>query len=148
MKILNLKECPEHIEQLALWHSAQWPYTSVEERIIRLNAHLTDKLPQTFVAFDGSGKLAGSASLKEYDIEDYRIYAPWLASVYVHTPFRRKGIASILCNKVAEYCFKLGHKKIFLYTPDQMNLYSRLGWTAFENRTVKQEQVTLMKRTA
>ena len=69
MKIVNLKDCPEHIETLAQWHQQQWQYLnpgqSLADRIAKMQKYLNDDfVPSTFVAL-GNEPL-GSAAIVEH----------------------------------------------------------------------------------
>jgi N-acetylglutamate synthase-like GNAT family acetyltransferase len=62
------------------------------------------------------------------DHADRRDLTPWLASVFVAPPWRRRGIASALVAAVQATAREAGVAALYLYTPDQANLYARLGF--------------------
>jgi N-acetylglutamate synthase-like GNAT family acetyltransferase len=52
--------------------------------------------------------------------------------VFVRRSFRRRGIASALCEVVVDKARGLGFERLYLFTPDQQALYARLGWSTVE----------------
>lgn len=102
------------------------------------------EIPLTLVAFLDDEPV-GTASLIANDMEDRPELSPWLASVFVLPTFRGRGIASALCRRVVEEAKRLGHKTLYLFTPDQEALYAKLGWERFELTKYHGEPVVLMK---
>lgn len=148
-QILPLRERPQFIEQLARWHFAQWglmnPTNDVGRRMERLRGHLEPgRVPQTFVAVEGE-QVLGSASLVAADLPERSDLSPWLASVYVDSPFRNRGIGGQLVNRVAEEAQSLGFPVIYLFTPDRAAFYARLGWQEVEQNQWNGEPVTVME---
>ena len=148
MLIENLKDHAHFIPVIARWHFQQWGYLhrndSVENRIRWFEKHLGDEpIPTTFVAVSGQ-TLFGSASLVERDLSIREHLKPWLASVFVAPEHRRQGIASSLVNRVVEEAERLGVEILYLFTPDQENLYARLGWVPFERLNHRNEDIVIM----
>ena len=136
MEIIYLADRPEWLQTLAGWHHGQWshynPGDTLQKRVHRMQSHLgRRRIPTTFVAVSGSA-LWGSASLVEHDMHDRVELSPWLASVYVAPEHRRQGVGSALVNRVVTEAQQLGFATLYLFTPDQENLYSRLGWNVLE----------------
>lgn len=149
IEILPLRERPEAIEQLAVWHYAQWgpwnPSTTVERRMERLRGHLEPgRVPQTFVAYEGA-TLLGSASLVAADLDTHDHLSPWLASVYVDAPQRNRGAGSALVQRVAEEARSLRFPVLYLFTPDKVAFYARLGWETIEQARWEDTPVTVME---
>ena len=63
--------------------------------------------------------------------------SPWLASVYVAPPHRRQGIGSALIQRIAQEAAALRFERMYLFTPDQERLYTRLGWTVIDRTTYR-----------
>lgn len=57
---------------------------------------------------------------------------PWLSSVYVPPEHRGRGIATALSLRAVEEARRLGHERIYLFTPNSRALYARLGWQDLE----------------
>lgn len=148
MQIDFLANHPTHIPQLAAWHHAMWghldPSATLQGRIERLTSHTgCPAIPTTVIAFDGE-TLFGSASLVENDLRTHPQLSPFLASVYVAEPYRRRGIAAALVQRIRQETAGIGVEKLYLITPDQQALYGRLGWQRLEEVPYRGETVTLM----
>src|ERR1700722_17054514 len=85
------------IPKLAQWFFDEWHAfdgRSIESIQAQLFENLNrDSVPITFVAHRNS-ELLGSVSLDLSDLPPFDHLSPWLASLYVHTPFRGAGIGS------------------------------------------------------
>ncbi len=148
-QIVYLGDYPEHIPLLARWHHDQWSYlspsTTIQQRIERLHEN-TGKLcvPTTFVALK-DGKPAGSASLVNLDLSSRQELSPWLAAVYVSPEHRNQGIGAALVNRVVDEARSLSIPTLYLYTPDKMRFYARLGWTVRETIAYRGLMMTVMQ---
>lgn len=145
-----LADRPAHLPTLAAWLHAQWgwltPGWTLERRVEMLRRQLRRAaVPCAFVALDG-GRPAGTASLVAHDMESHPEWTPWLASVYVHRDFRRRGIGSALTERVAEEARALGVGPLYLFTPDQQALYERLGWRRLREERYRGWEVSVMVR--
>lgn len=148
MLILNLKDKPEHLLPLAQWHHAEWSYLnplrSFDQRVQEMQEDLQGKvIPTTFVAED-AGELLGSACILADDMSSHPELTPWLASVYVNEIHRGKGIGSTLVKRVMEHAQENGVKRLYLYTPDQEQMYARLGWQLYSREPYNGTPVTIM----
>lgn len=151
MIIEPLGKHAELIPLIANWHFQQWgpsaiePQQTVEWRIADLKEHLNKTtLPLTFVAFSGSVPV-GSACLTVYDLPIRQNLSPWLSTVFVLKEFRKQGIGSALVKHVVEKARALDFPQLYLFTPDQVKLYSRLGWNIFEEVVFHEHEYTIMK---
>lgn len=146
--ILNLKDKPEHLLPLAQWHHAEWSYLnplrSFDQRVQEMQEDLEGKvIPTTFVAED-DGELLGSACILADDMSSHPELTPWLASVYVNEIHRGKGIGSTLVKRVMQHAQENGVKRLYLYTPDQEQMYARLGWQLYSREPYNGTPVTIM----
>jgi GNAT superfamily N-acetyltransferase len=147
MLILNLKDKPEHLLPLAQWHHAEWSYLnplrSFDQRVQEMQEDLQGKvIPTTFVAED-AGEQLGSACILADDMSSHPELTPWLASVYVNEIHRGKGIGSTLVKRVMQHAQENGVKRLYLYTPDQEQMYARLGWQLFSREPYNGTPVTI-----
>jgi predicted N-acetyltransferase YhbS len=149
MEIVPLADHPEHIPRLARWHLAEWgrygsgrTQASTEERLHRHVA--SGGIPLTMVAVE-DGEPVGSAALVWNDMKTRPEIRPWLADVVVAPAWRRRGIGSKLVRRLVERARELGVETLYLYTPDQDQLYERLGWETVERLDYRDEEVVLMK---
>lgn len=102
-------------------------------------------VPSVFVA-QRAGRAVGTASLVARDMTIRPALTPWLASVFVPSAERGRGIASALVRRVENEARADGITRFYLYTPDQQRLYARLGWRTSESLIYRGEQVTIMTR--
>ncbi len=117
---------------LARWHSDEWshlvPAWSYEALLAELLTRTPrDAIPLTVVALDGLAPL-GSASLVVEDLPGWEHLTPWLASVYVATEARGRGVGTALVGAVVEAARGLGVGRLQLFTAGQAEFYERLGW--------------------
>lgn len=148
IKIEHLDKHREAIPEIASWLHAEWghlmPETSPSkiETIFeeRLTPHL---IPQAFVALI-DGQAVGTASLVTYDMSTRMDLSPWLAAVYVKSDYRRKGLGSQLVQAIMDEAVQLGLERFYLFTPNQVSFYARLGWQVLEETEYRGEQNTVM----
>ena len=148
MHIDYLADYPEFIPAVARWHHDEWSYIrpgdTVEARTVRLHAECgRGEIPTTFVAFSGA-TLFGTAMLIAHDMDTHLDLTPWLASVFVVPDFRRRGIASALIGHVVESAARLGVKRLYLFTENAEQMYSRLGWSVLERTTYQGADAVVM----
>ena len=139
---------PEHLPVLANWHQNEWahlyPGSRLEDRIERMSEYLNeDFIPSTFVAVDGG--LLGSAAIVISDMENRDELSPWLASVFVKSEYRKKGVGAELVKYAMRAAKNENIKKLYLFTESNESFYSRLGWKVFENIIYHKQPVTIMK---
>jgi GNAT superfamily N-acetyltransferase len=129
---------PDVFKQVAKWHwKAFGGYygagESLAERELKLGSRMTYAIPMTVVAFNQAVAPMGSASLIQSDMPT-KCWTPWLASLYVHEPFRRMGVATKLIDRVISEAAALGHRKIYLWCESeaQRAFYAKRGWQDVE----------------
>lgn len=150
-RIESLAGHPQLVATLAAWHHAEWgslmaPWSLDEARAELLGHVDSDPFPVTFVALDASGTLAGSISLVETDAPEFAQYTPWLASLYVAPPFRRRGLGEALVRRLVDHAAGLGFQRLYLFTPGSPALYQRGGFAATATLPLAGHSVTLMER--
>jgi N-acetylglutamate synthase-like GNAT family acetyltransferase len=64
--------------------------------------------------------------------------------VYVDEIHRGKGIGSTLVKRAMQHAQENGVKRLYLYTPDQEQMYARLGWQLFSREPYNGTPVTIM----
>ncbi len=148
MQILDLREEPQHIPTLAEWHHHQWsslnPDGSLEKRIATMQDYLSaDFVPSTLIA--KNTELLGSAAIVENDMDTKPELTPWLASVFVAPQYRNQGIGSQLVKQLMQKAKQSGIEAIYLFTPDQVNFYQKLGWEVVSNEKYRGHSVTVMR---
>ena len=149
MDIINLKEEPNLIPTLAKWHHNEWshlnPFLTLNERIYKMEAYLSNEIiPSTYIA-KKNNILLGSSALLEHDMETKKHLTPWLASIYVAEPHRKQGIGSKLVLHAMKEAKKENISKLYLFTPDQENFYTNLGWSTIEKESYHNHNITIME---
>jgi N-acetylglutamate synthase-like GNAT family acetyltransferase len=149
LKIINLRSAPEHIPTIAEWHHAEWGYLNpggtVGTRIEKMQRYLRgEAMPSMYICVEGD-RVLGTAALVESDMDSHPELSPWLASVYVHADYRKRGIGALLVNKVVTVANTLGYSPLYLFTPDQEHFYKNLGWQFIAQESYRGGQATLMK---
>ncbi len=99
----------------------------------------------TLIALSEGGELLGSASIFATTIT-HKHLTPWLSAVYVPAEHRGGGIASALSLRAVAEAARLGHEKLYLFTPRNETLYARMGWRTFEKTDHNGVTLTLMER--
>lgn len=149
MIIQNIKDCPENMKAIAEWHHAEWakynPGQTLDDRIKLYNDFLENNFLPTMLVGIVNDEVVGTACVLDHDMDIYPELFPWLASVFVHPNHRGKGYATHLVNEVVSETKKKGYKEMYLYTPDQQSLYSKIGWTILEDLNYMSEDVSIMK---
>lgn len=151
VRIAYLARHRSRIPTLAAWHHAEWAHLYPDETLAGFREHLersaqTGAIPLTLIALV-EGRLAGSVSLIEDDLDSRPELSPWLANVYVAPPFRGHGLGTLLIKKALRVAAQLGVETLYLFTERHAPFYARLGW-----RTLSREQshgvaITIMTRT-
>ncbi len=92
------------------------------------------------------GKLAGICLLVLNEIDPLHDVSPWLASLYVDPPFRRRGMATTLIRAIEAQARRNGTKRLYLYTVDAERLYRSCGWMVEDRKPSHDATVTLMSK--
>jgi len=149
MTIFPLSDVPTALPILAKWHFNEWqflyPNDTEASFATDLEASICEEVvPSTFVAVDDNGGVAGSISLIEDDMEGFRDYTPWLASLYVDSGRRSQGIGRLLIEHLVSFARSHGLTRLYLYTPDARRYYESLGWKHLEQAIYHGEQVDIL----
>lgn len=147
-RIEYLARHPEQVAPLATLHYAQWhamlPGWAYATAFAELASHREGPaIPSTVIALDGDA-LLGSCSLLADDDDAVRAHSPWLASLYVLGPHRRRGIGRALAGRIVADAAALGVGTLYLYTYDGMRYYEALGWRAHATHTFSTFEVDVM----
>ncbi len=148
VQIETLVNHPEWVGRLARWHFSEWqrfyPGWSVERAEEELNRHCdADRIPITLVAVE-AGEPVGSVSLVEQDLAEWEHLTPWLASLYVETQRRGRGIGKQLVRQAVAEAKRIGLGVLYLYTPGQREFYAGLGWGFVCQAVAAGEPVSIM----
>ena len=153
MDIQYLGDHRETIPVLAAWIYDEWSYlypgTTLQDFEGLFLERINKKsLPLTLVALE-AGEPVGTASLKAFDMETRNDLTPWLTSLHVAEPWRRRGIGSSLVKAIEQKAVELEIRKLFLFSTDAalaVPFYSRLGWTVKEETVYHSHPVIIMEK--
>lgn len=126
----QLADRPDGVETCADWALATWGASwghSRERTLAWLENLLATDGEVMFVA-SLDNQIVGMAGVERHDLASRPDLSPWLANVFVDPDFRRRGIASALVTQVERWVWARGHRRLYLFTPDQMALYQQLDW--------------------
>jgi GNAT superfamily N-acetyltransferase len=148
MRIEHLAQHTAVVPVLASWVLDEWgrllPEATVETLVSAFEESATHhRIPETFVAVR-DGEPVGMASLIEHDMSTRKELSPWLAAVYVAPEFRNRGIGSRLVQRAMHEAEALGLGRLYLFTPDKVSFYGRLGWKVLEHTRYRGENVAIM----
>lgn len=141
MRILNITECPEHLDTVVDWEGHEWGDAWGAQ--VR-DSTAADRVPTIYVALADDHRPLGCAMLVGKDMTTRPDLTPWLGGVYVPPEHRRRGLATALSRHVMQRAQSLGIDQLWLYTLAARPLYERLGWQFAEMADYQGEQVTLM----
>lgn len=149
MQIIDLRDAPEYIAQLARWHHAEWGYLNPDKTLADYTASMNDYLdaqaiPTMLIAV-ANGELLGSSSLIACDMDTRPELGPWLANVYVRADQRGRGLGGKLVKAIMALGGQLALSQLYLFTPDQDSFYRRLGWSPLERESFKGTDVSIMR---
>jgi predicted N-acetyltransferase YhbS len=147
MRIRPLPETP-HVATIAAWLHAEWWAAEGYSRAATeawLRAAGGPAAPCAFVA-EIDGAPVGTATLDTDDLPARPELSPWLASVLVAPSWRGSGVASALVRHVEDAARALGHRRLWLFTPDASAFYAARGWERQGIEAWQRKPVVLMAR--
>lgn len=133
MKIYNIKEKQEYIEEIATLSKLEWAEYNTEEE-------LNNKIQQTIKKIKNNldnpnycklillddDKLVGFISIFPKDGDEYQDLTPWYATMYVKKEYRGLGYSKILNDAILKEAKRRGFKKIYLKS-ELKNYYEKFG---------------------
>lgn len=135
MDIQFLADCPEVIPAIACLQQLEMKLgeQSNYHRAIEKYSHRCNRinLPLALIAFADTLPV-GSASLVNNDLPSHQHLKPWLASLFVATPYQRQGLGLHLVQQIESIAANIGYQQIYLFTWTAESYYRQLGWTAID----------------
>ena len=92
------------------------------------------------------GRLAGICLLVLQEFEPLHDVSPWLASLYVASEYRKRGVARRLVAAIEDQARGHGVARLHLYTGDAEKFYLKCGWSLAEQGIVDGEPYAFMVR--
>lgn len=133
MKIYNIKDKMEYLEEIALLTQKEWgKYSNEEEfknkvniKINKIKNNLDNPYYCKLILLDDD-KLVGFISMFETDGEERQDLKPWYATMYVKKEYRGKGYSKILNDAILKEAKNRGFNKLYLKS-DLLNYYEKFG---------------------
>ena len=149
VKIYQLKEKPEHLNQIAEWLYQEWGVNTEGSSLSKVKQKLEtfkniNKIPINYVACKGE-QLVGTFNLMQSDPPARKDLSPWFASLYVEPTFRNQGIGTLLVKHAVSIAKRFEIKKLYLCTPAQQKMYEKLGWKPIDEVKFRGKVVTIME---
>lgn len=139
MKIYNLKDREEYLEEVCLLEHNEWG--SKDKNIEDRNNKIQKKVNFIKNNFDNryfcklilldDDRLIGFISLFPTDSDEYKELTPWYATMYVKKEYRGNGYSRILNDAIIKEAKNRGFDKIYLKT-DLDNYYEKFGFIYLE----------------
>ena len=134
MKIYNLKDREEYLEEVCLLEHKEWG--SIDKSEEELNNKINKKINMIKDNFDNkyfcklilldNNKLVGFISILPYDSDEYKELKPWYGTIYVKEEYRGKGYSKLLNDAILEEAKDRGFNKLYLKTTLN-NYYEKFG---------------------
>lgn len=132
MKVFNLKDKLQFLEEVAELEYNEWAENKEENRLIRINSKIKKikelMLENNFckLVLIDNDELIGFISIFPYDCDEEQCLSPWYATMYVKEKYRGKGYSKILNNAILKEANNRGFNKLYLKT-DLENYYEKFG---------------------
>lgn len=139
LKILNLADAPEYVDEVSYWLWEEWGEAggySLDELIYRTK-HCMAKtgVPQTLIALY-DGQPAGVVSLWMNDLKTRQDIYPWMATLYVKNEYRNLKIGQKLQIASIEAAKNTTDYPYLYLITEHDNYYEKTGWEFVENMPV------------
>ncbi|WP_244666026.1 MULTISPECIES: GNAT family N-acetyltransferase [Rhizobium] len=144
-----LERLPKFISICASWTFGQWGCQSngsYEQTRGEFEAATKNSIPLTLIAIENALPV-GMVTLADRDFDGKSHLSPWLKSLFVHPFHRKKGIATLLIERLEHEASRLGYKSLFLITEDARVLYEKSGWQAIDCVQTPYGAAALMEKT-
>lgn len=142
IRILNLADVPEHMEEVSRWLWLEWAKAdgySLKDIIYRTRyASQRDTVPQMLVAVMGD-KPVGVVSLWLNDAKTRQDLSPWMATLYVKDECRNLHIGQMLQTASIEAVRALRRYPCLYLITKLDNYYEKMGWTFVDRIPVGEE---------
>ena len=134
MKIYNLKDKEEYIEEVCILEHKEWG--SIDKSIEDRNNKIKKKIKLIKDNFNNryfcklilldKDKLVGFISLFPFDTDERKDLSPWYATIYIKEEYRGKGYSKLLNDAIIKEAKDRGFNRIYLKT-ELDNYYEKFG---------------------
>lgn len=132
MKIYNLKDKIEYLDEVANLEYEEWANNKEENKKERIKAK-KEKILNSFnnksfckLILIDNNNLIGFISIFPKDCEEERELTPWYATMYVKERYRNNGYSRILNDAILKETRNRGFSTLYLKT-DLKNYYEKFG---------------------
>ncbi len=132
MKIYNLKDKIEYLDEVANLEYEEWANNKEENKKERIKAK-KEKILNSFnnksfckLILIDNNNLIGFISIFPKDCEEERELTPWYATMYVKERYRNNGYSRILNDSILKEAKNRGFSILYLKT-DLKNYYEKFG---------------------
>lgn len=132
MKIYNLKDKIEYLDEVANLEYEEWANNKEENKKDRIKAK-KEKILNSFnnksfckLILIDNNNLIGFISIFPKDCEEERELTPWYATMYVKERYRNNGYSRILNDAILKEARNRGFSTLYLKT-DLKNYYEKFG---------------------
>lgn len=132
MKIYNLKDKMEYLDEVANLEYEEWANNKEENKKERIKAK-KEKILNSFnnksfckLILIDNNNLIGFISIFPKDCEEERELTPWYATMYVKERYRNNGYSRILNDAILKEARNRGFSTLYLKT-DLKNYYEKFG---------------------
>lgn len=146
LKIYNIKDRPEYIEEVAIITQNEWGKENlskkefelkIKNKIAKIKNNLDNPNYCKLILLDNL-TLVGFISIFEHDGDERLDLSPWYATMFVKEEFRGKGYSKILNDAILKEAKRRGFKRIYLKTT-LYNYYEKFGAIFMENLNDKEK---------
>ena len=136
LKIYNLKEKQEYIEEVATLTQKEWGQKNltdiefnrkVQTKIEKIKSNFNNPNYCKLILLDNQ-TLVGFISIFPTDCDERKDLSPWYATMYVKKEYRGNGYSKILNNAILSEARKRNITRLYLKT-DLNNYYEKFGAT-------------------
>ena len=134
LKIYNLKDKPEYIEEVAILTQKEWGnqvYPSKEfnnkvtKKIEKIKLNFSNPYYSKLILLNDS-TLIGFISIFQYDIDNRYDLSPCYSTMFIKEDYRNRGYSKILNSAILKEARNRDFKKIYLKT-SLSNYYEKFG---------------------
>lgn len=145
MQLINLRENPQAIPQIAQWH-ALFPQKTEADFAAELEESLAgDSIPQTWLLLDEYNNICGTGSLLLRDMNTNHQLSPWLANIFLRPENRGQGLGRFLVQQLMHEAQQREVPVLYLFTEDQQSFYQKLGWQLHHRELYEGQWVSVMR---
>jgi predicted N-acetyltransferase YhbS len=133
------------VERLASWHVGEWGHLYHPEvwNLAQARREFAEQRrlgggrpPTTYVALvDGEIPVGSVSLLPSDDLSGFGHLTPWMASLYVDTTWRRRGIGRALIACLLSQPPARSVPQVYLFTAEHASWYEALGWHTLTTTT-------------